>query len=75
MLTSKHDCLFKDLIVPFMILKFRKLTLISNVPPPSPASSGLSFVSTGLKEAIKLSKYFQKYSVKKNNLITDSVSG
>ena len=64
MLTRKHDCLFKDLIVPFMILKFRKLTLISNCPPLNPASPSLNFVSTGLKEAIKLSKYFQKYSVK-----------
>ena len=27
MLSRLHDCLFKDLIVPFMILKFRKLTL------------------------------------------------
>ena len=30
MLTRKHDCLFKDLIVPFMILKFRRPSL--NVP-------------------------------------------
>ena len=30
MLSRLHDCLFKDLIVPFMILKFRKLTLSYN---------------------------------------------
>ena len=30
MLSRLHDCLFKDLIVPFMILKFRKLTLSFN---------------------------------------------
>ena len=30
MLSRLHDCLFKDLVVPFMILKFRKLTLSFN---------------------------------------------
>ena len=88
MLTRKHDCLFKDLIVPFMILKFRRPSLYMSHCIVLERTDIFYLRSWKLKvkggrKSVRTIRSCKKFSSEpllkcgksRNNLITDRVSG